>query len=54
LHAFIRENTSGDTEAIYTDEWGAYKGIADENTKHKMVKHRDKVRPRLPSNRARC
>ncbi len=42
LHGFIRENTAGDTEAIYTDEWPAYKGIADHDTKHEAVKHRDK------------
>ena len=42
LHGFIRENTAGNTEAIYTDEWPAYKGIADKDTKHKTVKHRDK------------
>jgi transposase-like protein len=42
LHGFIRENTAGDTEAIYTDEWPAYKGIADTDTKHKAVNHRDK------------
>jgi transposase-like protein len=42
LHGFIRENTAGDTEAIYTDEWSAYKGIADKDTKHEAVKHRDK------------
>jgi transposase-like protein len=39
LHGFIRQNTSGDTEAIYTDEWPAYRGISD---KHKTVKHREK------------
>src|SRR5215213_10991177 len=42
LHGFIRENTAGDTEAIYTDEWPAYLGIGEEDTKHKTVKHRDK------------
>jgi transposase-like protein len=42
LHGFIRENTAGDTEAIYTDEWPAYKGIANKDTKHEAVKHRDK------------
>jgi len=42
LHGFIRENTAGDTQAIYTDEWPAYKGIADQDTEHKTVKHRDK------------
>jgi transposase-like protein len=40
LHGFIRENTAGDTEAIYTDEWPAYRGIADADTEHKAVKHR--------------
>jgi transposase-like protein len=42
LHGFIRENTAGDTEVIYTDEWPASKGIADKDTKHEAVKHRDK------------
>ena len=40
LHGFIRENVAGDTEAIYTDEWPAYRGVADEDTKHDTVKHR--------------
>jgi transposase-like protein len=39
LHGFIRENVSGDVEAIYTDEWEAYRGIADEDTEHETVKH---------------
>jgi transposase-like protein len=39
LHQFIRENTSPDTEAIYTDEWPAYQGIADEDTRHETVNH---------------
>jgi len=42
LHGFIRKNVAGDTEAIYTDEWPAYKGVADKDTKHVAVKHRDK------------
>ena len=42
LHGFIRENVAGDTEAIYTDEWPAYRGIGDEDTKHEAVKHREK------------
>jgi transposase-like protein len=42
LHGFIRKNTAGDTEANYTDEWPAYRGIADKDTKHKTVKLRDK------------
>jgi transposase-like protein len=39
LHGFIRENVSGDVEAIYTDEWEAYRGIADGDTEHETVKH---------------
>lgn len=39
LHAFIKENVSGETEAIYTDEWPPYKGIADQNTRHETVNH---------------
>jgi transposase-like protein len=42
LHGFIRQNIAGDTEAIYTDEWPAYKGVADKDTKHEAVKHRHK------------
>lgn len=40
LHGFIRANTSPDTEAIMTDEWPAYLGIADEDTRHETVNHR--------------
>jgi len=40
LHGFIRENTADGTEAIYTDEWPAYRGMADGDTEHKAVKHR--------------
>jgi len=39
LHQFIRENTTPNTEAIYTDEWPAYKGIGDADTKHESVNH---------------
>ncbi|MFH0941791.1 MAG: IS1595 family transposase [Chloroflexota bacterium] len=39
LHQFIKENTAPDTEAIYTDEWPAYLGIADADTKHETVNH---------------
>ena len=42
LHQFIRENISDDAEAIYTDEWASYKGIADENTRHETVNHKAK------------
>ena len=39
LHEFIRKNVSPETKAIYTDDWPAYKGIADHNTKHETVNH---------------
>lgn len=39
LHDFIHSRTEPDTEAIYTDEWPAYKGIADKDTKHETVNH---------------
>src|SRR5947209_8770088 len=37
LQGFIRENTAGDAQAIYTDELPSYVGIADENTEHETV-----------------
>jgi transposase-like protein len=39
LHAFIREVTHEDAEAIVTDEWPAYRGIGDENTGHRTIYH---------------
>jgi len=39
LHRFIRDVASG-AEAIYTDEWAAYQGIADADTRHETVNHR--------------
>lgn len=42
LHGFIRDNVAGDVEAIYTDEWRAYLGIADKDTKHETVNHSEK------------
>ena len=39
LHKFIHAHTTPDTEAIYTDEWPAYNGIADKDTKHETVNH---------------
>ena len=39
LHSFIHETTEPNTEAIYTDEWPAYKGIADKDTRHETVNH---------------
>lgn len=42
MHGFLRENLAGDVEAIYTDEWEAYMGIADSDTEHDTVKHSEK------------
>jgi transposase-like protein len=39
LHAFIREHVAPDAEAIYTDEWPAYEGIGDDDTRHETVNH---------------
>lgn len=39
LHGFIREHVGDGAEAIHTDEWPAYNGIADENTRHETVAH---------------
>lgn len=42
LHAFIKEHTAPDTEVIVTDEWPAYRGIGDHDTKHEVVNHKSK------------
>jgi transposase-like protein len=42
LQGFIRENVAGDVQAIYTDDWKAYEGIADHDTEHKTVNHSEK------------
>jgi transposase-like protein len=39
LHNFIKKYTANNTEAIYTDDWPAYDGIADEDTRHETVNH---------------
>ena len=39
LHAFIKAQISGDAECIMTDDFPAYEGIADENTRHETVNH---------------
>lgn len=39
LHKFIHETTDPKAEAIYTDEWTGYKGVADADTRHETVKH---------------
>ena len=42
LHRFIRTHTHPATEAIYTDEWPAYRGIEDHDTRHETVNHSQK------------
>jgi transposase-like protein len=42
LQGFIRKNVSGDAQAIYTDDWKAYEGIADGTTEHGTVNHSEK------------
>jgi transposase-like protein len=39
LHKFIHSHTAPDTKAIYTDDWPAYNGIADKDTRHETVNH---------------
>ena len=39
LHGFINQTTAPNTERIVTDEWPAYRGIADADTKHETVDH---------------
>ena len=42
LHGFIRKYTDPKTKEIITDEWLAYRGIQDHNTKHNTVNHGEK------------
>ncbi|MEE8472903.1 MAG: hypothetical protein V3S82_07025, partial [Dehalococcoidia bacterium] len=39
LHEFIRTHTEPNTEAIYTDVWLGYDGIAHHDTRHETVNH---------------
>ncbi len=39
LHGFLNDVVSDDAEAIFTDSWRAYEGIADHNTRHETVNH---------------
>ena len=39
LNEFMKKYIADNAEAIYTDDWPAYKGIADDNTIHKTVNH---------------
>jgi len=42
LLTFITTEVADDAEAIYTDEWGGYRGLADGNTRHETVNHSKK------------
>jgi len=39
LHEIVLTNTVPETEAIYTDDWPAYDGIGDADTRHETVNH---------------
>lgn len=39
LHQFIKKHVAPDAEAIYTDDWPAYNGIANHDTRHETVNH---------------
>lgn len=39
IHEFVIAEVSDGAEAIFTDEWRSYNGIADENTRHETVNH---------------
>ena len=39
LHGFIERAVKDEAEAIYTDEWKAYLGIKDHDTRHETVNH---------------
>ena len=39
LHGFVGQATADESESYYTDDWGPYAGIADEDTRHETVNH---------------
>ena len=39
LHKFIAEHTADETTAYFTDDWAAYDGIEDDDTRHETVNH---------------
>ena len=39
LHGFIERAVKDEAAAIYTDEWKAYLGIEDHDTRHETVNH---------------
>lgn len=54
IHEFVLAEVSDDAEAIFTDEWRSYRGIADANTRHEAVNHSEDewVRGEVHSNTA--
>lgn len=42
LRAFINHHARTDTKRIITDDWSAYKGIGDHDTRHDIIKHKDR------------
>ena len=39
LHGFIKRAVKDEAEAVYTDEWKAYLGVEDSDTRHETVNH---------------
>ena len=39
LHGFTNEHVADEAEAIHTDDWPPYRGLADEDTRHETVNH---------------
>lgn len=39
LHKFVADHCAPETERIVTDEWFAYRGVGDADTKHETVDH---------------
>lgn len=39
LHKFLDKHVADNAQAIYTDDWEAYEGIATKKTKHESVNH---------------
>jgi transposase-like protein len=39
IHAFLGDVVDPEAEAVYTDSWRSYRGIADNDTRHEYVNH---------------
>ena len=37
LRSFVERHIADEAEALYTDEWPAYRGVAGKNTRHETV-----------------